>query len=552
MPVPHDERRRSSPATSITVPPPPLFTQSFFARENASARVLYLRTLVGGCFAIVIIIFAIFSIYWGALWKTPVRNLNGWIVDFDNALIGTTVKEALMMPSPQSKVTWKVVPMDQFPGGVPDVERAVKEEKTWLVLAVNQNATARLTASYANPDRAYNGSSAVTVYAAEARNENAFRVLIRPSVQTQLAAVGMQFAEKSVGSLLTNSTGTSAASVTSILATSPQTVLAPLGFTMVNILPFDKPVASAVTFVGLIYQLILTFFVVMMSSAARDASGFGKSLSLGSLVVVRLLSAFVAYFFLALFYTLLSVAFQLDFTRQFGHAGIVVFWMLNWVGMLSVGLALESLITLLTIRFIPFFLLSWIIVNVGVCIFPIEVMPAIFRYGYATPFYNISRAVRCIVFGTKNDVGKNFGILIVWVAISCITLPLFQWIVRRQDIRAAQSEGTDRGSEGRVIDISAGAGTGGVKGESAGVPEKGGKGVYAAAGDVHHASGDLDMDMDVGLNLSLGVEVRKLGLRTAGAGEGGEEGVILVGSRSRSLSGSGSESRTPRRGGEEV
>jgi Protein of unknown function (DUF3533) len=114
--------------------------------------------------------------------------------------------------------------------------------------------------------------------------------------------------------------------------------------------------------------------------------------------------------------------------------------MLNWVGMLSVyvdysppcpkqpltyyphtsGLALESLITLLTVKFIPFFMILWIIgealtyfaymtaiitspaVNVSIPIFPIEVLPLVFRYGYATPFYNISHAMRCILFGTKN------------------------------------------------------------------------------------------------------------------------------------------------------
>ncbi|EDR02881.1 uncharacterized protein LACBIDRAFT_308059 [Laccaria bicolor S238N-H82] len=49
--------------------------------------------------------------------------------------------------------------------------------------------------------------------------------------------------------------------------------------------------------------------------------------------------------------------------------------MLSYIGMLSVGLALESLVTLLTVRFIPFFMLMWIITNISVCIFPIEVLP---------------------------------------------------------------------------------------------------------------------------------------------------------------------------------
>ncbi|KAJ7813596.1 hypothetical protein B0H14DRAFT_2376638, partial [Mycena olivaceomarginata] len=55
----------------------------------------------------------------------------------------------------------------------------------------------------------------------------------------------------------------------------------------------------------------------------------------------------------------------------------------------------------------------------------------LYRYGYAFPFYNILRAVRSIVFRTKND-----DILLAWVALSCITTPLFQWFMRRRIVAA--------------------------------------------------------------------------------------------------------------------
>lgn len=61
------------------------------------------------------------------------------------------------------------------------------------------------------------------------------------------------------------------------------------------------------------------------------------------------------------------------------------------------------MITLLNTRFISFFLILWIITNVSVSVFPLQVLPHIYRYGYAFPFYNILRAVRSIVFRTKND-----------------------------------------------------------------------------------------------------------------------------------------------------
>ena len=48
--------------------------------EDVAARNTYLRIFLGGSFMTIIIVFAIFSIFWGAIWKTPVYNLPGWIV----------------------------------------------------------------------------------------------------------------------------------------------------------------------------------------------------------------------------------------------------------------------------------------------------------------------------------------------------------------------------------------------------------------------------------------------------------------------------------------
>lgn len=51
-------------------------------------------------------------------------------------------------------------------------------------------------------------------------------------------------------------------------------------------------------------------------------------------------------------------------------------------------------------------LILWYIGNVSVCVYPIQTLPKIFHYGYAAPFYNVSRAFRTIAFNTKNQ-SKN-------------------------------------------------------------------------------------------------------------------------------------------------
>ncbi|KAF9030543.1 hypothetical protein BDZ89DRAFT_1091563 [Hymenopellis radicata] len=375
-----------------------------------------MKILFGGCFAMVLVMFSIFSIYWGALWKVPDHQLDGWIVNFDDGQVGSVFTQGLLASAASSTIRWQLR-TDLQPS---EVGHLVLEQHTWCAVVVNANATNNLN----NAGSDYDPTTAITFYGVEARSENAYRSLIRPVAQSTLQTISQSFALQRVANM-------SSAALTSLASSSPQAVTQPVAHTIVNLAPFDIPVASAITFVGLIYLLILSFFIVMVGLSAREVSGLEKKLSTASLIRVRLASVFIAYFLISLFYSLLSLAFQVDFSRKFGHSGFLVFWMINFVGMLSVGLALEAMITLLTIRFVPFFMILWIIANVSVCFMPIDVLPHIYRYGYAMPFYNVSLAVRTVLFSTKNEVGLHFGILIAWAAISAITLPIFQWYRRR-------------------------------------------------------------------------------------------------------------------------
>ncbi|KAF8802870.1 hypothetical protein BYT27DRAFT_7145655 [Phlegmacium glaucopus] len=398
--------------------------------ERAAARAIYLKNFLGGTVLTIVLIFSVFVIFWNAFANSPAHNLPGWIVDFDGSLLGQEIIQGLKFQPSFSKITWTVVSATQFPSGIEDLGHAVMEEHTWVAVAINKGSTARLSASLTSPNASYNGADAITVFVVEARNEMAFTGLIIPSVLPALDAITKSIALQN-GQRLSNSS-----LLSSILSISPQTIVQPVSYTLANLAPFNVPLASAVTYIGLIYQIIISFFMVVVGFNARMASGLEKSLSTSSLIAVRFVSVFGSFFAVSLFYSLLSVAFQLELTNRFGHAGFIIFWMLNFCGMLAVGLALESVIPLLTTKFIPFFLLTWIIINISVCVFPIEVMPNFYRYGYAVPFYSISRAMRTIIFGTKNAVGLSFGIILAWTAISCITLPLIQWYVRRRSHRS--------------------------------------------------------------------------------------------------------------------
>ncbi|KAL1756270.1 hypothetical protein FB107DRAFT_290241 [Schizophyllum commune] len=387
----------SDQATANGDATPPSYSSKFFDKGAAAAvsRQIYFKIVFGGLMMMAIVIFGIFSIYWGALWRIPAHNLPGWVIDFDGGQVGSTVTNALLQSTQGgSKITWTTRSASDFPNGDIDVANSVVNEKIWVAVVINNGATSNLNDAVSTADPSYNGTSAVTAYGVEARNENAYRSFISPIVQQTMAQISSQYARQMAGQLANSS------NVANILANAPQLIIQPVSFTLVNLRPFDVPVASAVTFVGLIYLLILSFFILL--------------------------------------YSLLSKAFQVPFDRKYGDAGFVLFWMINFVGMLCLGLSLEAMITLLTIRFMPFFMILWIITNVSVCFMPIEVLPKFYHYGYAMPFYNVSHTVRSIVFGSKNTLGLNFGVLVAWIVISCITLPLFQWFVRRKLVAASR------------------------------------------------------------------------------------------------------------------
>ncbi|KAG2018543.1 hypothetical protein CC2G_007972 [Coprinopsis cinerea AmutBmut pab1-1] len=422
----------------------------FFDKSSrgTQARKTYLKVFISGTVLVTLMIFGILSIYWGALWKVPARNLEGWVVDFDGGFIGEATVHALTTTaSQQGRITWIRQPASSFPGGLEDLAHSLREEHTWAAIAIPPDSSSRLQAALEAPTQTYDGSRAIIAYGVEARNENAFRTLIRPSIESALHSLSRQLAQEVSSQAAVNLSSTA---LQNLLRNTPQTLVAPVGFTIENLIPFDQPVATAATFVGMLLQLVLSFFIVMTALGAREASQYQHTLSTPRLILLRLASAFGAFFFVSLMYCLLNLAFQIDLNRKYGHGGFMVFWMVNFVGMLSTGLAIESMITLLTPKGIPFFLLLWVIVNLSVSIFPIEVLPVVYRYGYAVPFYNMSKALRTIVFGTKNHIDKTFGILIAWIVISCITLPLFQWFVRRKP--TSEPKITTRSNEDELED----------------------------------------------------------------------------------------------------
>ncbi|KAG1878115.1 hypothetical protein DFJ58DRAFT_902993 [Suillus subalutaceus] len=400
-------RRVTAPVITPVLPEDRPFSHGLLDKDpgTSAARKGWLKISILGVLALFFMIWGVLPIYWAALGRSTLTG----------GEIGQAVTQAFKNVTGPEQMSWLILDAAQFPGGPDEVAQALLDHRCWAAVTVNPQASANLNASINAANASYNTTQAVTAYLTSGRNENIYRGAITPQVTSTLTTITYTFS-------LSFSQGLASRSdISTLLQTAPQLVIQPLAFTINDIRPFNVPVAAAVDYVGLIYLLILS------------------RLRLRPLILLRLLWPVTLYFFVSLMYSLLSLAFGVPFSRNFGHAGFVIYWMMSWCSMSALGLALESMITLLTIKFIPIFLILWIISNVSVAYYPVEVLPAVFRYGFAMPFYNVSSTVRTIIFDTKNEIGLNFGVQFSWILISCITLPIFQWLVRRRQIKALEA-----------------------------------------------------------------------------------------------------------------
>jgi len=432
-----DVEIESSHAATPVRQPPQLGSESFWAPRLRAQRGAYLKAMGGVVVFIMVTIWCILSMYWGSVWKeidlSP--KLNAWIINRDSGAIGAAVQEALLAANdgPKPHSTWTLIDPARFPTQDQVDYEVTNALSTWMVVTVVEGATAMFEESRANGNASWDPRSLISLTYATSRNFQVVpSMVLAPATQTlnrALAQLSTQLAGEYLSSIAGNQTAISN------LANAPQTIASPFALNNRDLRPYDVPVAIAVLVVGLIYVCILAFINTMAGFGARQP--LQPFLRYRSLVAMRILVPFAAYFFMSLMVSLLNVPFKVPFGRTFSYgAGFMTWWCATFTAMCVLGLATEIGISIVGPRFIGFVLVFWIIINVSVANLPIELSPSFYRYGYAMPFYSIRSIYVKIIFdvGERIDILKYFGILWAWLVVLLATFPL--WILR--ETRAAQ------------------------------------------------------------------------------------------------------------------
>lgn len=354
-------------------------------------------------------ILIVLSLYWGALFTVydNLPKLTVWIVDFDakiapynttttTPIIGPFVTNAFMNLQPQTvdNLGWTVKSAADFDYDPIAVRQGIYDEKAYLAIIVNANATTLLQEAVKNGNSSYDPAGAAQIIYNTARDESTIITYILPALLDVLFSLLSNFG-KEWASILAQD-----ASIQNVFQT-PQAVNPGIGFSLIDLRPFTPPTGTPAISIGLIYLIIISFFsfsflmpIHGLFMTNKDHAPIHKA----HLLIWRITSSIVAYFFLSLFYSLVSLAFQIPFSNNsasptesafnanaYGRGSFVVYWMLNWVGMTALGLPSENMAMILGTPYASLWLVFWVITNVATSFYSIVLESDFYRWGYAWP-----------------------------------------------------------------------------------------------------------------------------------------------------------------------
>ncbi|KAL4875435.1 hypothetical protein BJY04DRAFT_202016 [Aspergillus karnatakaensis] len=389
-----------------------------------------------------VFILCVLSLYWAVQFNVEknIPALKVWVVDFDDAqdaLVGPAVTDLAekIIAADNGDLGYTVKPASEFNNDPIAVRQAVYDEHCWAAIVVNADATRLLRDAVTTGNDSYDPSDAAQFIILSARDQTTVSSYITPSFNAFELQLRSEFGPQWVRSLAQQS-----ANLTRV----PQAVNPAVGFTTLDLRPFAPAVATPSVTIGLIYLIILSFFSFpfLMPIHATLLHGNHPPLKIPQWILWRLLSSIAAYFFMSLFYSFVSLAFQIPFSNApapdtisaenpnaYGRGSFVVFWMLNWVGMAALGLPCENMAMVLG-PFSPLWLIFWVICNVSTGFYALDLAPGFFKWGYAWPLHRIVEALRTILFGTHSRIGLDFGILFAWVAVSLAFFPVATFVMR--------------------------------------------------------------------------------------------------------------------------
>ncbi len=367
------------------------------------------------------------SVFWGSNYKRNERyhKINIWVIDWDQGyngsdpIVGPSLTATTNFFTGDSIVNFDIKNINYTEDGLQRIRHDIIEEKAWGAIVINRNATESILAARETFNSSFTSDYLIQYIYAQARLETTHAIIL-----SQINALSTVFVKSFTNAFISNIAQNSTDSEQArFLREVPQLISNPVSVTVVNVLPFIGDVSQVIVLTGLVFIIVISFFQFLFFHQIHLIM-LGK-VPFFEYVLYRIFINIVSYFFLSLAFSIVSLAFQVDFNHKYGRGGFVVFWMMNWLTMCALGGATENWSLLIFPLFPPligFGIITWVMLNSSVVFAPFELMPGVYKYGYMMPLYQASHTNRTILFGAKSIIGRSVGILFAWIVVNTILL----------------------------------------------------------------------------------------------------------------------------------
>lgn len=416
------------------------------------------------------------SYLFGSLFKSEhrVHNLNILTVDYDGGVIGKSLQGAITQLKADTFPTFDIESSSKYPEAE-DIVQAVRRGDHWAAVFSHSGASERLAAALEGGDAAatYDPTNTITYVWNQVRYPAVEDATIKSSMSQLVAVARIAYNHMNgTGALQTLNKNDPAAL---------QAFLNPIQGGDINIMPTTQGTRVSYNTVAMVMPIIMQFFFLMAINGVSAEFNLYSHLPMLNNGIIRLVLSLSYTFVGSLCWAGYIWAFREDWSVGAGQffCTWVIIWLFMHINFAVVSKNNEinlysSILTYFQIdvatgfipmKFLPFFVLTWVILNVTSTIWPFELAPGFYRWGYALPAHEVWQVLIQIWSGGAVDrLYQALPILFTW---EIVFLPLAVIALnhrcavaerehkakeeeRRQLIMAAEKGKADEMGEGRT------------------------------------------------------------------------------------------------------
>ncbi|THY90308.1 hypothetical protein D6C93_06615 [Aureobasidium pullulans] len=398
------------------------------------------------------------SYLFGSLFKSEhrVHNLNILTVDYDGGVIGKSLQSAITQLKADTFPTFDIESSSKYPE-VEDIVQAVRRGDHWAAVFSHAGASERLAAALEGGDAAaaYDPTNTITYVWNQVRYPAVEDATIKSSMSQLVAVARIAYNHM-------NGTG----ALQALNKNDPaalQAFLNPIQGGDINIMPTTQGTRVLYNTVAMVMPIIMQFFFLMAINGVSAEFNLYSHLPMLNNGIIRLVLSLSYTFVGSLCWAGYIWAFREDWSVGAGQ--FFCTWVIIWLFM-HINFAVIDVATgFIPMKFLPFFVLTWVILNVTSTIWPFELAPGFYRWGYALPAHEVWQVLIQIWSGGAVDrLYQALPILFTW---EIVFLPLAVIALnhrcavaerehkakeeeRRQLIMAAEKGKADEMGEGRI------------------------------------------------------------------------------------------------------